>query len=155
ALFGVWPASVNSILVMPGFSSGISLLAMAIWMIWSSRVGKIREREILLDRIKWRGDEQALDVGCGRGLMLIGMAKRLTTGKATGIDIWQTEALSGNDPKATLENARREGVSERVDVRTADMRELPFADETFDVIVSSWAVHNLYEAKDRDRAVGE
>jgi cyclopropane fatty-acyl-phospholipid synthase-like methyltransferase len=54
----------------------------------------------LLDRIEWTGQEEVLDVGCGRGLMLIGAAKRLTTGKATGIDIWQAEDLSGNRPEA-------------------------------------------------------
>jgi cyclopropane fatty-acyl-phospholipid synthase-like methyltransferase len=45
-----------------------------------------------------RGDETVLDVGYGRGLHLIGAAKRLTTGKAPGVDIWQAEDLSGNLP---------------------------------------------------------
>jgi arsenite methyltransferase len=93
-----------------GLWTGLSCLAMAIWMIWSSKVGKVKERETLLDRLSWTGREQVLDVGCGRGLMLIGAAKRLTTGLATGIDIWQAEDLSGNRPEATLENAARERV---------------------------------------------
>jgi len=38
-------------------------------------VGKVRERERLLDTLTWRGDEQVLDLGCGRGLMLIGAAR--------------------------------------------------------------------------------
>jgi cyclopropane fatty-acyl-phospholipid synthase-like methyltransferase len=71
-----------------------------------------------------------LDVGCGRGLLLIGAAKRLTTGKAVGVDIWQTEDLSGNRPEATLENARLERVAERVGVKDGDARRLPFADGT-------------------------
>ena len=32
-----------------------------------------------------------LDIGCGRGLMLIGAAKRLMTGKAMGIDVWHAQ----------------------------------------------------------------
>lgn len=129
--------------------------AMAVWMLWDSKVGKVRERERLLDHVAWRGDESVLDVGCGRGLMLVGAARRLTTGRAVGVDIWQAEDLSGNRPEATLENAEREGVRERVEVRTADMRKLPFDDASFDVVVSCAAIHNLYDAGDRRRAIEE
>jgi ubiquinone/menaquinone biosynthesis C-methylase UbiE len=109
----------------------------------------------LLNRIRWSGDEQVLDVGCGRGLLLIGAAKRLKTGRATGIDIWQAEDLTGNGPEAALENARREQVAGRVAVETADMRKLPFDDETFDVVLSNAAIHNLYKAEDRTEAIRE
>ena len=128
---------------------------MALWMVWSSKVGKLGDRDRLLDRHTWTGSERVLDVGCGRGLLLIGAAKRLTAGRAVGIDLWQAEDLSDNRAEATLENARREGVSERVRVETADMRGLPFADGAFDVIVSRAAIHNLYARGDRARALGE
>lgn len=145
----VFPLAVMGLFMAPGF------LAMALWMIWSSKIGKIREREWMLDHIRWNGNEQVLDVGCGRGLMLIGAAKRLTTGKATGVDIWQKEDLSGNSPEAAMENARCEGVEGRVQVRTADMREMPFADGTFDVAVSCEAIHNIYSSDERAKAVRE
>jgi ubiquinone/menaquinone biosynthesis C-methylase UbiE len=87
--------------------------------------------------------------------MLVGAARRLTTGTAVGIDIWQTQDLSGNRPEGTLENARREGVESRVTVKTADMRQIPFADGHFDVIVSNAAIHNLYKKDERDAAVKE
>jgi len=133
----------------------IGLIVSAFGMWWGSRFGKIRERDRLLSRIDWRGDERVLDVGCGRGLLLIGAARRLTTGKATGIDIWQSEDLSGNKPEATIDNAKSEGVENRVEVKTADMRKMPFADGTFDVILSRAAIHNLYSADDRASAVRE
>jgi arsenite methyltransferase len=124
-------------------------------MIWQSRIGKVRERERHLGKLKWSGNEQVVDVGCGRGLMLIGAAKRLTTGRATGIDIWRSEDLAGNDPAATLENARIEGVRDRVQVKTADMRELPFEANSVDVVVSCAAIHNLNAATDRANAIAE
>jgi arsenite methyltransferase len=133
----------------------IAWLGMSGWMVWDSKVGKLWSRDRLLDGLHLRGDETVLDVGCGRGLLLIGAAKRLTTGKAVGADIWQTEDLSGNRPEATLENARLEGVAERVEVKDGDARRLPFADGTFDVIVTKDALHNIYKAAERGTAVRE
>ncbi len=130
-------------------------LGMGSYMIYGSKVVKVRNRERLLDLIAWRGDEVVLDVGCGRGLMLVGAARRLTTGHAVGIDIWQAADQSANTAQGALDNARREGVDDRVEVRTADMRALPFADASVDVIVSHWAVHNLEAEADRDLALAE
>lgn len=145
------------ILVMTGMgmTTGIACSLMGAWMLWHSKVGKLRNREQLLDRIAWSGDEQVLDVGCGRGLIVIGAAKRLTTGRATGIDIWQAQDLTNNGPEGVLENARRERVAERVAVQTADVRKLPFGDSSFDVVVSNAVIHNLYKASDRDQAIRE
>lgn len=137
----VWPAATCTL--------------MAIWMVWDSRIGKVQDRERLLDNISWTGAERVLDVGCGRGLMLVGAAKRLTSGRATGIDLWQAEDLTGNRPEATLENAEREGVADRVDVKTADMRAIPFPDATFDVVVSCAAIHNIYVSAERRVAIAE
>jgi SAM-dependent methyltransferase len=153
---GVWDKeSPFALLGLPLISAGLSCGVMAVWMIWSSKFGKVREREEYLDLLQWRGDERVLDVGCGRGLFLIGAAKRLTTGRAIGIDIWQAEDLSGNRPEAPLSNAKIEGVAERVEVQTADARKLPFEDASFDVVLSSAALHNIYDAGERQTAVRE
>jgi arsenite methyltransferase len=136
-----------------GFGLGFSFAAL--WMIWESKIGKLRGREQLLDKLPWSGNEQVLDLGCGRGLLLIGAAKRLTTGKATGIDIWQIEDLSGNSQDATMKNVHIEGVANRVEIMTSDMRELPFEDGTMDVVISRAAIHNLYVKADREKAIKE
>jgi arsenite methyltransferase len=124
-------------------------------MFWGSKVGKLRLRDRVIGRIPWRGDEVVLDVGCGHGLMLLGAARRLSTGKAFGIDIWQQEDQAANSMQATLENARREGVEQRVDLRDGDARRIPFPDNQFDVVVSSWALHNIYDAAGRETALRE
>jgi ubiquinone/menaquinone biosynthesis C-methylase UbiE len=153
---GLWSGRVGPFLVAPmGLAAGLSLTLTGVWMVWHSKVGKFRSRERLLDRLAWRGDETALDVGCGRGLLLTAAARRVPRGKAVGIDIWQAEDLTGNRPEATLENARLEGVADRVEVRTADMREMPFPDGTFDVVLSNVAIHNLYQPTERERAIAE
>jgi SAM-dependent methyltransferase len=135
--------------------TALNFLAVASAMVWYSKVGKLRGRERVLDLIPWRGDETVLDVGCGRGLFLIGAARRLTTGRAVGVDLWQSEDLSGNRPEATAENARREGVAGRVEVKDGDARQLPFPDASFDVIISSMALHNIYDRPGREQAVRE
>lgn len=164
AAAGIWTGAVHvplggtelRIVVAPAaISIGATCLAMAIWMIWSSKVGKVRERERLLDTIAWRGDEQVLDVGCGRGLMLVGAARRLVSGRATGVDLWRSQDLAGNAPEATLANAVAEGVRDRVTLETADMRALPFGDAVFDVILSQAAVHNVSHAPGRRQALEE
>jgi arsenite methyltransferase len=158
---GLWPGriplgggvvlEISSMALAIGLGCG----AMALYMVWSSKFGKLTERERLLDRLALKGSERVLDVGCGRGLMLLGAAKRLTTGSAVGVDIWQVEDLSGNRAEATLENARHEGVESRVRIETADMRTLPFPNASFDAIVSKAAIHNLYDRADRTKALAE
>jgi len=125
------------------------------FMIWSSRVAKLALRDRLLDSLEFKGDEKVLDVGCGRGLMLIGAAKRLKSGKATGIDIWNTQDLSGNSADATRQNAKIEGVSERVRIENGDARKLVYPDNQYDVVISTLAIHNIPEKADRDTAIRE
>lgn len=137
------------------FAIGLIFAIMAIVMVFSSRVAKPKIRDRILDGISWRGDESVLDVGCGRGLFLIGAAKRLKTGKATGVDIWSPEDLSGNSAEATLRNAKAEGVAGRVKVETADARKLPFAAGSFDVVLSSLALHNISSSQERTKALNE
>lgn len=147
----LWPTLLKTAFVIVALYS----FGMGCFMIYGSKITKVREADRLLDAVVWRGDEHVLDVGCGRGLMLVKAAKRLTSGKAIGVDIWQAEDQSENSPAAALDNARIERIEHRVTVETADMRELPFADSSFDVVLSNWVVHNLPEEIDRHSALSE
>src|SRR4029077_10684974 len=71
------------------------------------------------------------------------------------IDVWNAEDLSGNTPSAPLDNAMLEGVADKVEVHTGDARRLPFADASFDVVLSSMALHNIYNEGERQTAVRE
>ncbi len=124
-------------------------------MFWGSKVGKLHLRDKIISSIAWRGDEQVLDVGCGHGMMLLAAAKRLTTGRAIGIDVWSQVDQADNNPESTKENARIENVADRVDVQNADARKLPFPDNSFDVVVSSFVIHNLSRASDREQVMRE
>lgn len=156
-LYAIYPLSVFYYLSLPivNLLVAFSFFIVAVLMIYSSKIGKIIQRDKLLNLVNWQGTEQVLDAGCGRGLMLIGAAKKLTTGKATGVDIWQSYDLTGNKEKAVLDNAQIEQVSDRIIVKTANIKSLPFPDNNFDVIFSNFVIHNLYQKCQRENALKE
>jgi SAM-dependent methyltransferase len=116
--------------------------------------GKLRIWARELDRAGLKGNEQLLDLGCGRGAVLVEAARRLPAGRAVGVDLWSKDQ-SGNSPEATLANAAASGVADRVEVHTADMTALPFADGSFDIVTSAMAIHNIPSPERRYRAVDE
>jgi SAM-dependent methyltransferase len=135
-------------------AAGTLLVAKAGVFLHTTLRGKRRIWERELDRAGLRGDERLLDLGCGRGMVLIAAARRLPNGRAVGADLW-TKDQSGNGPAATRANAEAAEVQGRVEVHTADMTELPFPDASFDVVTSAMAIHNVPSSEGRYRAVDE
>lgn len=109
----------------------------------------------LLEQLKLRGAERILDLGCGRGAVLLMAAQHLSTGRAVGVDLWRRGDQSGNSPNATRRNAEAEGVADRVELHTANMTALPFEENSFDLVVSSLAIHNISRRADREKAISE
>jgi SAM-dependent methyltransferase len=139
------------ILLVPGVIS--AAISAALWLITSRRLRE-RMRRRMLASVAWRGDERVLDVGCGNGFLLVEIAKRLTTGGATGIDLWKAEAGAQTSAIA-WRNALAEGVADRIEIRNVDARSMPFDDRSFDVIVSSLMLHHAGGSADRDQVVRE
>ena len=141
--------------VTPPLVVALFLWANAGSFLYTTRRGKFVEWERILNELHLRGDERVLDMGCGRGAVLTATAKRLPTGRVFGVDLWITRDQSGNAQEVTLRNAALEGVADRIDVRTGDMRSLPFDDASVDLVVSSMAIHNIPSNADRAKAVTE
>lgn len=114
---------------------------------------KVLERE--LDKLAFRGNERLLDLGCGRGAVLIPAAQRLPHGTAEGVDLWRSKDQTGNTIEVARANAAAAGVADRIVLHTADMTDLPFEDATFDLVTSALAVHNIPDADGRRRAIEE
>jgi len=134
---------------------GIVFTVEGILMLIYSLYGKFKHRDRMLDIISWKGDEQVLDIGTGKGLLMIGAAKKLTTGKSTGIDIWNEEDLTGNNIGNALKNAEIEGVKNKIEIKNENAMNMTFADGSFDVILSNLCLHNIYDKEGRNTACKE
>jgi arsenite methyltransferase len=144
--------------LVPGIAClvfGVFTLLSAGSYVYTTRQGKFYSWARLLAELQLKGDERVIDLGCGRGAVLLMAARLLPQGKVYGVDVWQSQDQSGNALATTQRNAGLEGVAERVELHTADMRHLPFADNTFDVVLSSLAIHNIPDAAGRLQAINE
>ena len=108
--------------------AGLFILAILGIYLHGTLRGKFVVWAKLLETLNLRGDERILDMGCGRGAVLLMAAQHLTTGRAVGVDLWRNADQSGNSTEATQRNAVAEGVADRVELHTGDMTALPFED---------------------------
>jgi arsenite methyltransferase len=134
--------------------SAVEIIGTAASFIYATRSGKFRVWDRVLDDLRLRGDETLLDLGCGRGAVLLAAAKRLPRGRAIGVDLWQADQTD-NSAQSTLANADLEGVADRVELHTADMTALPLPGESVDVVVSNLAIHNIPGSPGRRQALNE
>lgn len=162
ALPGVAALAAGAVGVALGWAPGLTAalgavlvvdLAIVGTFLYATRVGKHRVWAEVLDSLSWRGDELGLDMGCGRGAVLIALARRLPRGHVTGLDIWDRVDQSGNAEALTHRNAVAEGVADRVTVDTGDLRDLDCPTGTFDVATTSLVLHNLPTPEDRKRVL--
>jgi ubiquinone/menaquinone biosynthesis C-methylase UbiE len=114
---------------------------MGLFIRWRGRQRTI-VRTRVLGSISWRGNETVLDVGCGSGLLLNGVAMRVSSGRAIGIDLWSPHG-GGGTLGLLRRNARLERVADRIEFRQADARKLPFESQAFDIVLSSGAIHHI------------
>lgn len=114
----------------------------------AGKVMRLRIRDRLLDSLELKGEERVLDVGCGAGLVAIGAAKRMKTGKVTGLD----QSEEAEQAKA---NAKLEGVAEKVRIDTGVSAKLVYPDNHYDAVVSALALHDLGGGDVRGQMVRE
>ncbi len=76
--------------------SAVWLFLNAGWYVYATRAGKFVAWSDLLDELDLKGDERLLDIGCGRGAVLLMAAGLLPRGRAVGVDVWSTHDQSGN-----------------------------------------------------------
>lgn len=98
-----------------------------------------RGRRLLVERAMSPGDT-VLDCGSGTGsTALLAADKAGPNGRVTLFD------LSEDMLAVAKQKAERAGVTSRLTFRTGDMVHLPFADDSFDVVLSTYSLCPLYD----------
>lgn len=144
------------VLAALALADGACWAAMGAGYAYTTLRGKLVVWERELDALGLDGSERALDLGCGRGAVLIAVAGRLAgSGSAVGVDLWRRLDQSGNAKAAAQANAQTAGVADRVELVDADMRGLPFGDSEFDLVTASVAVHNIHQPGGRAQAIAQ
>ncbi|MBT6046050.1 MAG: class I SAM-dependent methyltransferase [Candidatus Scalindua sp.] len=95
----------------------------------------------LKDYFSLSSESSLLDVGCAKGFMLHDIAEVIPGIKLKGVDVSEYAI------NTAIENMKQ-------NVQVADARELPFEDNSFDVVISINTVHNL-EKDDLAKALKE
>ena len=106
--------------------------------------GLNRPMTVPTERFLQSGSGHVLDAGAGSGRAGVGVLLARPQATVTALDIYDGYfGIDDNTPARFMKNAQIAGAAARADARTGDLREMPFADGTFDAVVSSYAIDHL------------
>ncbi len=142
--------------ILPGVVAVAAGLSVASYLYTEFR-GRHACWDALLDEVRLRGDEHALDLGCGRGAVIVPLARRLARGHVSAIDGWRDSSSDASlDDLAEVKQATRSsGVADRVELNPGSLETLPYDDQIFDLVVSSMVLHRLGSDEERRAVVDE
>ena len=139
--------------------AGVAILCFGAYMYLTYWLGMYLSRQSESYDLSWildlQGDEYVLDVGCGLGKVTIGVAKLLKEGKVVGIDIWDRLDIANASTQRAYRNAEIEGVRDRVEFQTGDVLDIPFPDDTFDLVTSGGVLLAFWSDEARLKALSE
>lgn len=88
------------------------------------------------DIMSYCSEGNVLDIGTGPGWLLIKLSQKSQTLRLTGLD------TSSSMVAKARENLAAAGLSEAIDVKEGNVDHMPFANDSFDTVVSTGSIHH-------------
>ena len=135
------------------WAMGALILIIFLWpgigMLFTNR-SAYKDERLHFDFLEKFDKAQILDCGCGTGRHAIPLAKQMPEGSLlTGIDIFDAKSISVNSLERVQKNAELEGVSNKTKFMVGSATEIPFDNETFDVVTCMGVMHELGKHKSK------
>ena len=94
----------------------------------------------LIKMMNLRGDEKVLDLACGTGDITFAAAAELPSGHAIGLDITHGMLKIAEEKRQATNIAN-------VSYNRADIMQMPYPDNTFDIVTGGYALRNVPNLK--------
>jgi SAM-dependent methyltransferase len=148
---GALGAARAGVVADAGFVAGLTLVVGGLWYAqpalkrllvpapWQANEWKYAP---LAEGIDWTDADRWVDLGCGTGRSLVGLADAVPDGcRATALDVFDARVILGNGARLAERNAARAGVDASA-VR-GDAASVPLADDSQDVVTACRLLHDL------------
>lgn len=142
------------------WSIGILLLIVFLWpgigFLFIANRSMYKQETLNISFLQDFHEAQILDCGCGTGRHAIPLAKQMTKSSfLTGIDIYDEKSISINSLERVQKNAEIEGVADRTKFMAGSVTDIPFDNETFDIVTCMGVIHELRNENERTKAFQE
>jgi ubiquinone/menaquinone biosynthesis C-methylase UbiE len=108
---------------------------------WVTGMPQMRwmRRFVVSQTLMLKDQGEAVDLGCGAGQLVMEMAQNAPGLQVTGIDLSEEMLANGRV------SAQRLGLGGKVDFRLGNAEEIPFPDQSLDLVVSTASLHHWSE----------
>ena len=91
------------------------------------------------DILSYCSEGSILDIGTGPGWLMMKLCRKSPTSRLTGLD------ASPSMVARARENMAAAGLSEVIEIKEGNVSHMPFADDSFDAVVSTGSIHHWKE----------
>jgi ubiquinone/menaquinone biosynthesis C-methylase UbiE len=149
AVFTVFTYPIWAV-ILCWFLGALFLITGILWHLLMGFAVNPRKVELLqrdfLQRLErlWNGKGKVLDIGTGSGRTAVEIAKHFPEAQVVGMDLWSKNWRFFGVSRAQAEtNARIENVSNRCVFQHGSALDMPFENDEFQLVVSSFVFHEI------------
>jgi ubiquinone/menaquinone biosynthesis C-methylase UbiE len=129
-----WPLAIAATLLAANFFAG---------GLFTRTVGQYEHALLPMVDLLSGEENVVLDAGCGAGRTTVALGRAQKKAQVVALDRFDSDYIEGGGRILLEQNLRQAGLTERVRIEHGDLTALPFADRTFDAVVSAHAIDHL------------